>query len=239
MKEMDPSRDDRLLAVLQKGLGHELPNRLLAIQGLAHLLDLEEGQRLGPDGKEYLQRLTAATQRTHALVKALTDLTRAARATELPERICLPEALREAAAEVKQLCAGARIEYDFPDAGPFARLPRASLRHVAVHLLRNAVQAAVPERPLCIRLGARTAGLAAEFWITDTGRGLAPEQQQRLFEPFVRRDAAAGVGLGLVLVRFLVEGWGGTLSVESAPDQGSTFRITLPAAAAPDPVETP
>ena len=67
---------------MQKALGHELPNQLIAVQGLARLLDTET-ERLSDDGKEYLQRLGAAAQRSHEMVRALADFLRALRAGKI------------------------------------------------------------------------------------------------------------------------------------------------------------
>jgi signal transduction histidine kinase len=228
-------RTDRLLGVLQKALSHELPNRLIALQGFLQLLDLEETGRLSPDGQDYVKRLSAATQRTAALVKGLADLVRNARTTEVAERFLLTDALREAAAEVKQLAPAAIMEYDFRDAGCSIQLPRTAFRQVVAHLLRNACQAACPERSLHIVVGTRTTAGAVELRVSDNGRGLAAGQLLRLFEPFAGRDAAAaGAGLGLIQVRHVVEGWNGTLHVQSEPDRGSSFSITLPTEAAHD-----
>jgi signal transduction histidine kinase len=228
--EMDLSRDDRLRGALHKALSHELPNRMLAIQGLTRLLELDEGERLSPEGKEYVQRLAAAAQRTHLLVKALAEFVRTGRAGELPETVAVPSLLREAVAEVKQLCPGARFEYHFPQTDPCIRVARSALRQVALHLLRNASQAAEPERNPSITVGAREAGSAVEFWVSDNGCGLTPEDRGRLFEPFFRRFGTDGVGLGLFLVRHIVEGWNGSVRVESVPGEGSTFTVTVPSA---------
>jgi signal transduction histidine kinase len=221
----DP-QTERFLTLLQKALAHELPNRLVAIQGLTRLLELEEADKLGTDGKDYLRRLAAAGQQTHVLVKALADFIRIVRTTDVPESLAITDALREAVVEVKPLCPGASIEYDFPKAALNVRLPRSAFRQVAVQLLRNAAQAADPERGLRIEVGAGTNHAAVEFWVNDNGRGLTPEQQARLFEPFVRRET--GAGLGLILVRHLVESWNGALRIESTAGQGSKFIVTVP-----------
>jgi signal transduction histidine kinase len=86
--------------------------------------------------------------------------------------------------------------------------------------------------------GRITVGCAAsgdQVWVTvsDTGIGMTPEVQERIFEKFFRsRDArsveAQGLGLGLALVQELVEAHGGCVEVESTPGQGSTFRVVLP-----------
>ncbi len=76
---------DDLLALLQKALGHELPNHLVAVQGLARMLEMEQAERLDDEGKDYLRRLAAAAQRAHELARSLADRVRAERRS-LPER---------------------------------------------------------------------------------------------------------------------------------------------------------
>jgi signal transduction histidine kinase len=71
--------------------------------------------------------------------------------------------------------------------------------------------------------------------VADTGRGIAPEQLERIFQPFVQVDSRLartqeGVGLGLAISRDLARGMGGDLTVESEVGTGSTFTLTLPAA---------
>ncbi len=73
-----------LLAALQQALGHDLPNQLIAVQGLARLLELEQGERLSAEGRDYLARLAAAAARAHALVAELAGLVRQARQAPPP-----------------------------------------------------------------------------------------------------------------------------------------------------------
>jgi hypothetical protein len=68
-----------LLAVLRQALGHDLPNQLIAVQGLARLLELEQGERLGAEGRDYLGRLAAGAAAAHARVAELAELVRQAR----------------------------------------------------------------------------------------------------------------------------------------------------------------
>ena len=77
-----PDRIDHLLALLQKALGHDLPNQLLAIQGLARQLEMDQTERLDDEGKDYLCRLAAAARRTHDEVRGLADLVRAERSVK-------------------------------------------------------------------------------------------------------------------------------------------------------------
>jgi two-component system sensor histidine kinase/response regulator len=73
------------------------------------------------------------------------------------------------------------------------------------------------------------------FWVRDNGPGITPEAQSRLFTPFTRLDQVSiqGHGLGLSIVRRIVEKLGGQVGVESQVRQGSVFSFTLPSAAGP------
>jgi signal transduction histidine kinase len=229
---------ERLLALLQKALGHELPNQLLAIQGLTRVLDMEEGERLGAEGKDFLARLAAAAQRTHELIRMLADLVRAARAG-LPEQPTgLAAAIAQAVMAVKQLSAVGPIEYDLPEGDLFIWMSGVALHKVLVELLRHARRAIPADREARIRIGGRAIPDGVEFWVADNGSGLSDEQRQRLFEPFAGRTGAdPGTGLELILVRQLVESCGGALRVESVPEQGNRFIVSVPARVPAAPVQ--
>lgn len=107
------------------------------------------------------------------------------------------------------------------------------LREVLMNLLHNAVEYNRPGG--LIEFTARREGDRIAFEVRDTGIGMTPEVKEKIFERFYRADAsrqATGVhaGLGLAIVREYVDRLGGTIAVESQPDVGSTFRVSLPAA---------
>jgi signal transduction histidine kinase len=109
------------------------------------------------------------------------------------------------------------------------------LREVLMNLLHNAVEYNRPGG--AIELGVRAAGGRAVFEVRDTGIGMTDEVRGRIFERFYRADPSrtqTGVhaGLGLAIVKEYVERLGGTITVESDPGAGSTFRVELPASAA-------
>jgi hypothetical protein len=119
------------------------------------------------------------------------------------------------------------------------------LRQVLTNLLNNAIK--FTERGGDVRLGARGIGGDATshrlaFEVRDTGIGISEAAQRRLFEPFTQADESTtrrfgGTGLGLAISKELVGLMGGTLSVESRPGAGSTFRIELPLAASAAPAQ--
>ncbi|HYD00917.1 MAG TPA: ATP-binding protein, partial [Phycisphaerales bacterium] len=126
------------------------------------------------------------------------------------------------------------VVYEFP-MPEFIQTDGQRLRQVLVNLLSNAVK--FTEKG-AVRLVARADGLAAPrpfitFQIADTGVGMSQEQLTRLFQPFTQVDDSAtrrvgGTGLGLCISKELSERLGGTLSVDSAPGEGTTFTLRLP-----------
>jgi signal transduction histidine kinase len=105
-----------------------------------------------------------------------------------------------------------------------------ALRSVFTNLIINSMQAIDGEGgSLTIKLSTEDDGSRARIDITDTGRGIAPENISKVFEPYFSTKET-GTGLGLAIVKKAIDDHGGTISVTSKPESGTTFTITLPAA---------
>jgi len=104
------------------------------------------------------------------------------------------------------------------------------VEQVLTNLLSNAVKYSPPESRIAISLDRNGDGVVLA--VADRGIGIAPEDQRRLFDPFRRTGmsigAYPGVGLGLFVVRRIVQAHGGHIEIDSAPGRGSTFRVCLP-----------
>src|SRR5262249_19618195 len=115
---------------------------------------------------------------------------------------------------------------------PLPRLvsDRLALEQIFSNLIDNAVKYLKPEAPCRITIRGRTKLGFAIFEITDNGRGIDPKDHQRIFDLFRRAGTQdkPGQGIGLAHVRALVRRLGGTMSVSSELNSGSTFTITLP-----------
>ncbi|UQV43311.1 PAS domain-containing protein [Janthinobacterium lividum] len=141
---------------------------------------------------------------------------------------------------------GLVLRLDCADLPAAVMLDATRLRQVLLNLMSNAVKfAGGGEVTLRVR-GERRDGdqWMLSFAVSDTGIGIAPEDQQRIFEPFVQADSAGpkdGTGLGLAISREFVQLMKGELTVESTPGQGATFRFSIPAQAAeaPEQVSVP
>lgn len=133
---------------------------------------------------------------------------------------------------VAELASPPRVAVAAPPSLPRAWADAARLRHVVNHLVRNALKFSPPDATVTVWAEATDAEHVA-ISVLDRGPGLAPEERERILEPFYRTarahdDAAPGSGLGLPLVKRLVELHGGRISVESALGEGSTFTVVLP-----------
>src|SRR5262245_9441918 len=140
----------RLLACFQDAVGHDLPNQLVAIQGLARLLEQDEADRLSPDGRESLSRLAHLTRRVHTAVSALADAGRCCRAAEPAAPCALAELAREAAAEVRWLHPGREVHFDLPPTLPTVTAPPGALRRVLAEVYTFLVRR-VSQQPVRIR----------------------------------------------------------------------------------------
>jgi signal transduction histidine kinase len=224
---MDPSdtagRIDRLLACLRTALGHELPNRFVATQGLLQILSLAASQHFDAEHQEYLRRVTALVRRSQVLVSELNQLVRVSH-LQADGETTLGEIVPEAVAELKQLCPGAVVHPRLADAGPIVKLSPLVLRQILVQLMKALVTRAGSGVAVTVELGAVRDDNGVRVWLRDDGPGWASDQLPKVFEPFT--GAETDSGLGLYPVRHLVESWGGTVAVTSSPGAGTTFTLT-------------
>jgi len=127
--------------------------------------------------------------------------------------------------------AGLDLRLDVPEVAVVARADGQRLRQVVDNLLSNAVKYTEPGGSVALRL--RQTASTIEISVTDTGIGVAPDEVDRLFRPFFRGANATerqvpGAGLGLNIVRGIVEAHGGQIHVDTTLGAGSTFRVELP-----------
>jgi PAS domain S-box-containing protein len=229
-------RKDEFLALL----GHELRNPLAPILTAVELLKLRDG------GAASREVATIERQARHlvALVDDLLDVARITRGkvSLRRERLELGAVVAQALESVSSLIEQRRhaVEVDVPREGLRVHGDTRRLVQIVSNLLTNAATYTPPGGRIVVR--ARRDGEAVELAVRDSGVGFTAEIAARMFEPFVqghrvRERLEGGLGLGLALVRGLVELHGGQVRASSdGPGQGSTFTVTLPlAAAAPAP----
>jgi signal transduction histidine kinase len=228
----------RLKTDLVATVSHELKTPLASMRLLVDsLLDDES-----PDTQkthEYLELIARENVRLSRLIENFLTFSRLERnrrkfdfvVTE-PERIV--EAALESAHE-RLHAPDCRLEVDVSTGLPPVRADEDALVTVLLNLLDNAYKYTSGQKH--IRLRAFETDGRVVFAVEDNGIGIAPREQKRIFRRFYQVDSrlardAGGCGLGLSIVEFIVRAHGGTVQVDSQPGKGSTFSVTLPAAAA-------
>ena len=213
------------LQTLAGGLAHDLNNILTAILGSA-CLGLQD-QPAGSDGRARLDAIREAVGRATAITDEL--LAYAGSPLLDPQPLDLSRLL--ASSEV--LLAGCRL--DLAQGLPAADGSPSLLRTALAKLVENARESMDgPDGRITVRTGLQQAALPVPrvfFEVADSGRGMSAPVRRRCVEPFFTTKAA-GRGLGLAAVAGIVEAHRGLLEFESAPSEGSRFRVVLPAVSA-------
>ena len=122
---------------------------------------------------------------------------------------------------------GQHLKLDIPSSLPLAWADRRRLSQVLINLISNASKYGPPKQAITVRVQPRQQQLIVQ--VADKGHGISPDVQPLLFQPFKRSDDSArgGVGLGLSIVKTIIERHGGEVGVKSGPDRGSTFWFSL------------
>jgi signal transduction histidine kinase/putative methionine-R-sulfoxide reductase with GAF domain len=244
---------DRLKTEFIGTMSHELRTPMTAIKGFTQLLSMGGLGPLTDTQKEFVTTIYSNTERMIALINDVLDITKIeSGSVELELRpLHLAEALSGVVAELKGPIAdrGHQLSISIPPGLPLVRADAFRLHQVLFNLLSNAVK--YTPRGGAIAVEAHEAVLASlppqvrdaldqdrrytQLSIRDTGVGIAPEDQQRIFDRFYRTEnplkiEAGGTGLGLSLVRPLIQILGGRIWVVSEVGEGSAFSFVLPAA---------
>ncbi|GAA4496916.1 hypothetical protein GCM10023172_11050 [Hymenobacter ginsengisoli] len=214
---------------------HDLKSPITNVEGLLLALRSElppTAQQVEPI-PTLLDMMQGAVQRFQQTLAHLTDISRLqqdvleqhAEAVDLP---ALVEAVRlDILPELT--FSGATLDLELAEC-PALRLPARSLRSILYNLLSNAIKYRDSARPLHIGLSCRSAGPGkVALAVQDNGLGLDQGQQDQLFRLFRRLHShVSGSGVGLYMVKRLIDNLGGTLAVQSEPGVGSIFTVTLP-----------
>ena len=222
-------------------VSHELRTPLNSVIGFSELLltGEVEGAPLSGTQRDYLETISRNGRHLLQLINELLDLSKiaAGRMDLRLEPVPLDALLREAADSVHAQLEARRHRLALepaPDAVTVTA-DRGRVLQILLNLLSNAIKFTPEGGQVTLAARLEGGGRQVRVAVSDTGIGIAPEDQAKLFQEFVQLDAAPsrryeGTGLGLALSKRLVELHGGAIGVESALGKGSTFWFTLPRA---------
>lgn len=213
-----------------RSISHDIRSPLVSIQGLAGMLLEDHAAGLGPDGTRYVHRIRDNVTRMARLTTDLLSLIRIGRDTRAPETVRLNPVVDAVLAELAPLIAARGVTVTTGDLGSAVAV-RTEIEQVFRNLVANAVKYLGDAPVPAIEIGATvTGGREHEIFVRDNGIGIEPAYHDKIFEPFARlHDVDVdGTGLGLNIVKKVVEGAGGRVWVESERHAGATFRFIWP-----------
>lgn len=210
-------------------VSHEFKTPINAIEGYASLL---QDHHQSPEEQEtYIEKILFNTRRLSTLTGNILLLSKINNQSIRPQRTAyrLDEQIRQAIVALEQKWTEKNIDFDVE----LDKVTYSGYESLLLHVWSNFIDNAIKFDPqggmICLRL--RQTGDEVVFTIDDNGPGVAAEEQKRIFHKFYQSDSSremSGNGLGLALVKQIVEFSGGTVSVENLPEAGCRFTVRLP-----------
>jgi PAS domain S-box-containing protein len=199
---------------------HDLRSPLISIEGFVSRFLHSYGEELDEEGRRYLRRVSENTHYMYTLIQSLLDLSRASSQVEPPQECDLNEVVAEVVRNLEPAIAERHGQVEIR-ALPRLLADRVRIRQVFANLLDNAVKYAHPERRLRIEVGYDP----PDLYVRDNGVGIPSNKREAVFYSLCRLHEVScdGLGMGLSIVKKIVERHGGSVWVESDGCSGSTF----------------
>jgi len=218
------------LEAFAAAVSHDLRAPLRAIASFSDLLAASNHERLDATGQHFLERVRTNAQQMSSMVDDY--LAFLASTHKQPSWMSAVEVGRLACEVFEDLAASGQMSARFTcKALPLAWGDEAMLRQVLINLIGNALKYSSRRDSPVVEVGATPGEAFNTYFVQDNGAGLDLDSAAKLFEPFQRFHSATafpGTGVGLAIVKRIIERHGGRIWAESVPGAGATFRFTLP-----------
>jgi signal transduction histidine kinase len=212
-------------------LSHDLKSPIFSIDGFSELLLSDYQDKLDDEGREFLQRVRASAQQMKRVLDNMSHLIRLLSRPNASRPVDLKEIVDEIRLKYNYLIESGGVKFEAPDDLPTVNADPEKLREALCALIENALTFTDREKgDRHVSLHHERDGARHKICVIDNGIGIDPRYLGQVFEIGIKLDKSRGdgPGYGLYLARRIIEGHGGTLSVDGALGQGSRFCFTLP-----------
>ncbi|QDT00835.1 sensor histidine kinase [Adhaeretor mobilis] len=207
---------------------HDLKSPLRAIDNLASWIAQDVGESLPPKSQEHLTLMRSRVGRMEALLGDLLDYARAGRDAGVAQAIDFGELVQDI---LETINVPAEFQVDFNPVMPTLRARKSALRQVMMNLISNAIKHHDRPDGRVTITATEVSPNDIEIIVRDDGPGISAEFHERAFKPFQTlqsRDEIEGTGMGLAIVKRLIQNEGGSIQLISPAGQGAQFRIRMP-----------
>jgi signal transduction histidine kinase len=212
-------------------LSHDLKSPIFSIDGFSDLLLGDYGDKLDEEGQDFLRRIRSSAQQMKKVLDEMSHLVKLLARPDLPRPTPLREIVEEVILKCNYQIEEGGVKIDIPDDLPTVTVDPEKMREAIGALFANALffnDRPPGERTIAIDCNVDPDGY--RLCVRDNGIGIDPRYTNQIFDLGLKLDKSrgGGPGYGLYLAKRIVEGHGGSISVESVPDQGSTVCLTVP-----------
>jgi len=230
--EEDLARSNAQLEHYVDAVSHDLRSPLVSLLGFSRLLREDYGARLEDKGRHFLDRIEQAGRTMESLIHDLLELSRIGR-TEAGKSLIDPRTvLSHLYAEFKPRLDREGASLELPKDPPLLMCNRTRLYQLFSNLVGNALDHMGSVGQPAIRVEVKALRDTHQISVSDNGKGIDPAHHERIFEIFQSlgpcKDGRRGTGIGLAIVKKIVETHGGRVWVDSEPGKGADFHLTLP-----------
>lgn len=204
---------------------HDLRAPLRAIANLSQWIEEDIAEQLEQENQHQMQLLRGRVYRLEAMFDGLLKYSRAGRLQTKAEWVDVEELLQEV---IETLAPPADFTIEVAPTMPRLFTERCQLQQVFSHLIKNAL-IHHPSPTGTVKISAKQESDGYEFTVSDNGMGIAPQFQERIFQIFQSlqaRDTVENIGIGLAIVKKIVESQGGTIRLDSQLGKGAKFSFT-------------
>lgn len=211
-------------------VSHDLKAPVVSLYGMASVLLEDYGERLDEHGKHYLKRVMANAGMMERLIADLLAYSRVGRSAPVPERLQTETVVRNLLNQCSAEIAEKKIQITLRSPLPEVTFDRMRLEQIFLHLFTNAIRFMGNQPHPAIEIGGSADGRSATFHVRDNGIGIDPQHHEIIFGVFERLKEVEvdGTGMGLALVKKIIDLADGRIWVESTKGEGAAFFFSLP-----------